>query len=221
MFLRLCRRTRIMGINQWRGTSDENQHWKERRCRTLRRFVSKKSHNYCSTGNRTAELNIHFEAHVWRESHRSNIHGRAAIAKSLVTESNAQMRKRWYPVKTMKTGHQTTGNARVILSDESSLTLFLTSGRIYVWRTPKEAHNKESLFPRVKHAEVLWWFGEQYRGAVPIGPIITFHSRITAKEYVNRLCNQVNPMIQTLVPNNNAIFQDDNAPIHTAGTVQS
>jgi hypothetical protein len=28
-------------------------------------------------------------------------------------------------------------------------------------------------------------------------------------------------MIQTLFPNNDALFQDDNAPIDTAGTVQS
>jgi transposase len=28
-------------------------------------------------------------------------------------------------------------------------------------------------------------------------------------------------MIQTLFPNNDTIFQDANAPIHTAGTVQS
>jgi hypothetical protein len=28
-------------------------------------------------------------------------------------------------------------------------------------------------------------------------------------------------MIQTLFPNNDADFHDDNAPIHTAGTVQS
>jgi hypothetical protein len=28
-------------------------------------------------------------------------------------------------------------------------------------------------------------------------------------------------MIQTLFPNNNAVFQDDNSPIHAAGTVQS
>jgi hypothetical protein len=28
-------------------------------------------------------------------------------------------------------------------------------------------------------------------------------------------------MIQTLFPNNDAVFQDDNAPIHIAGTVQS
>jgi hypothetical protein len=42
-------------------------------------------------------------------------------------------------VTTMKPGHQTTGNSREIWSDESSYTLFPTSGRVYVWGTPKEA----------------------------------------------------------------------------------
>jgi hypothetical protein len=28
-------------------------------------------------------------------------------------------------------------------------------------------------------------------------------------------------MILSLFPNNDAVFQDDNAPIHTAGTIQS
>jgi hypothetical protein len=52
------------------------------------------------------------------------------------------------------------------------------------------------------------------------GPVITFHSRITAREYVDRLANQVHPMNQTLFPNNDAVLQD-NVLIHTAGTVQS
>jgi hypothetical protein len=47
-----------------------------------------------------------------------------------------------------------------------------------------------------------------------VGPIITFHGRITAREYVDRLGSQVHPVIQTLLTNNNA-------HIHTAGTVQS
>jgi hypothetical protein len=47
-----------------------------------------------------------------------------------------------------------------------------------------------------------------------VGPIITLHGRITEREYVDKLGNQVHPMIQTLFPNNNA-------PNHTAGTVQS
>jgi hypothetical protein len=54
-----------------------------------------------------------------------------------------------------------------------------------------------------------------------VGRIITLHSRITAREQVDRLGNQVHPMIQTLFPNNDAVFQGYNAPIHTAGTVES
>jgi hypothetical protein len=37
---------------------------------------------------------------------------------------------------------------------------------------------------------------------------------------VDRLGNQVHPMIQTFL-NNNEVFQDYNGPIHAAGTVQS
>jgi hypothetical protein len=40
-------------------------------------------------------------------------------------------------------------------------------------------------------------------------------------EYVDRLGNQEQHLIQMLFPNNVVVFQDDNAPIHTAGTVQS
>jgi hypothetical protein len=53
-----------------------------------------------------------------------------------------------------------------------------------------------------------------------VGPIITLHGQITAREYVDMLGNQVHPMVQTLFLNNGAVFQEDNAPIHTAGTVQ-
>jgi hypothetical protein len=47
----------------------------------------------------TTQLNIHPEDPVSTktvrcELHKSNIHGRAAIAKPLITESIAQMRKR-------------------------------------------------------------------------------------------------------------------------------
>jgi hypothetical protein len=42
-----------------------------------------------------------------------------------------------------------------------------------------------------------------------------------AKEYVDRLGNQVRPIIQTLFSNNDAVFQDDSAPIQTAHTLQS
>jgi hypothetical protein len=54
-----------------------------------------------------------------------------------------------------------------------------------------------------------------------VGPTVTLHGQITAMEYLDRLGNQVQLMIQTLFQNTDAVFQDDNAPNHTAGTVQS
>jgi hypothetical protein len=95
--------------------------------------------------------------------------------------------------------------------------LFPTSGRVYVWRTPKEAYNPECLVPTVKHggSSVMVWAAISWHS---VGPIITPHGRITAREYVARLGNQVHPMIQALFLNN-AVFQDNNTPIHTAGTV--
>jgi hypothetical protein len=52
-----------------------------------------------------------------------------------------------------------------------------------------------------------------------VGPIITLHCRITAREYVDRLGNEVHPVIRVLYLNIDAVFLDDNAPIHTAGTI--
>jgi hypothetical protein len=108
----------------------------------------------------------------------------------------------------------------VTWSDESSFTPFPTSGRVCIWRTPKDAYTPECLVPTVKHVDgsvMVWAAISQYS----VGPIITLHVRITAREYVDRLSNQVHPMIQALFPNNDAVFQDDNALIHTAKSVQS
>jgi len=38
---------------------------------------------------------------------------------------------------------------------------------------------------------------------------------------MDNLGSQVHQMVQVLFPNNNAIFQDDDIPIHTATSVQS
>jgi hypothetical protein len=83
--------------------------------------------------------------------------------------------------------------------DESSFTLFLTSGRVYIWRMPKEAYNPEYPVSAVKHGEgsVMVW------AAIPwysVGSIITLHGEITAREYVDRLGSQVHPMIQSSFP---------------------
>jgi transposase len=120
----------------------------ERDRRILRRIFSKNRRP--TAAQVTAELNNHPEdpvstKTVRHELHKPSIQSRAAVAKPLITESNAQMRKRWCPATTIKPGHQTTGNAFVIWSDDSSFTLFPKSGRVCVWRTNKEAYNPECL----------------------------------------------------------------------------
>ncbi|PNF30549.1 hypothetical protein B7P43_G09949 [Cryptotermes secundus] len=87
------------------------------------------------------------------------------------------------------------------------------------WASDDEVYSSKCL-SIVKHgdrsvmvrAAISWW---------PVGPIITLNGRITARKYVDGLGNLVHPMVLTISLNNNAVFQDNGAPVHTAKTVQS
>ena len=52
-------------------------------------------------------------------------------------------------------------------------------------------------------------------------PVLTLNDQITAGHCVYILGNQVHPLVLVLFPNNDAIFQDNDSPIHTARSVQS
>jgi hypothetical protein len=53
-------------------------------------------------------------------------------------------------------------------------------------------------------------------------PLLCFIAELLQEStYMDVLGNEVHLMIQTLFPNNDAVFQDYIAPIHTSGTVQS
>jgi hypothetical protein len=84
---------------------------------------------------------------------------------------------------------------------------------------------KGSLQSRIFGSDSVAWvmfcdgLGSSIMVLYSFGPSITLLGRITAREYVDRLGNQVHPMIQMLSPNNDAVFQDDSGPIHTAGIV--
>jgi hypothetical protein len=117
-------------------------------------------------------------------------------------------------VTTIKHGHETTGNTYMIWSDQSSFTLLTTPG-VYIWRTPKVVYNPECLVPTVKHgggSKMVWAAISWYS----VGPIITLHGRITATEYVDRLDNQVHPMIQTFISENWCSFPRRQCP-HSHG----
>ena len=102
-------------------------------------------------------------------------------------------------------------------SDESSFTLFPTSGQLYVWTSPKEAYNPECLVPNVKHGtrSVMIWAANFSILLI----LYLLNGRVTVSEFVDILGSQVHPVVQVLFPNSDAVFQDDNSPIHTARSV--
>ncbi|GFV79222.1 DDE_3 domain-containing protein [Trichonephila clavipes] len=52
------------------------------------------------------------------------------------------------------------------------------------------------------------------------GPILTLKETITGEKYREIFANQIHPMMQSLFPVSDGVFQDDNAPIHATGLVQ-
>jgi hypothetical protein len=86
-----------------------------------------------------------------------------------------------------------------------------TSGRDYVWRTPKEGYNPECPVPIVKHGRgsVKIWAAMPWYSA---GPIITLNGWITTSDYMEIWDNQVHPTVQILFAKNYAIFQHENSP---------
>ena len=53
------------------------------------------------------------------------------------------------------------------------------------------------------------------------GPVLTLNGRITASDYVDILGSQVHPVVQVLFRKNDAVFQEDDLPVHTARSVLS
>jgi hypothetical protein len=91
-----------------------------------------------------------------RKLHEYNIHGRAATAK--ITDSNAQVHKRWchdHKTWTIRQLKRVSDMVRWVVLH----MLFPTPGRVYSWRTPKETYNLECLVPRVKQggSSVMVW----------------------------------------------------------------
>ena len=70
--------------------------------------------------------------------------------------------------------------------------------------------------PRVKHGgkSVMVWVSWHSPGL-----LLVLDGRVTAKDYQTILVDHVHPMVQTLYPGGGAVYQDDNAPIHTARLV--
>ena len=88
-----------------------------------------------------------------------------------------------------------------------------------MWRQPHEKYDIDCLIPTVKSGQqgIMVWGCFTKNG---LGPLVRLEGRITAVIYINILENYLLPYIDTLDDQENYIFQEDNAPIHTARVVK-
>jgi hypothetical protein len=100
-------------------------------------------------------------------------------------------------ITAIKPGHQTAGNMHVIWSYVSSFTLLPASGKVYVWEHPRSLRSGMPGFNNETHGRLCDGLGRNIVVQYSVGLIITLHGQITAREHVEKLGNQVHPMIQT------------------------
>jgi hypothetical protein len=80
---------------------------------------------------------------------------------------------------------------------------------------PRKPTIRNAWFQQWNTGEVLWWFGQQY--SILLVPLLPFMAELLQGSMWAGWLISCSP----LFPNNDAVLEDDNAPIHSAGTVQS
>lgn len=112
---------------------------------------------------------------------------------------------------------------KVLWSDETKINLFRSDGLQYVWRRKGEACAPQCMIPTVKHAQsVMIWGCMAGKG---VGRIAVIQGTVTARKYIDDILGpKMIPSARDLFIQGNPpvaakpdfIFQQDNAPCHTA-----
>jgi hypothetical protein len=145
----------------------------------------------------------------------------STVGQHLLNLRLLKVMPRWVndDVTTMKPGRQTTGNVWYGQMSRPSRSS-LHQEKITFGEHSRKPTIRDTWSKQWNTGKVLWWFGQQNHGTV----FCWLHSNPSwpnyCQEYVARLGSQVHPMVQALFLNNDAVLQDYNVQIHTAGPVQ-
>ncbi len=166
-------------------------------------FVSSTSTNVC-------------EKTLSKYLHEQGFHSRVGVRKPFVSEKNRVKRLSWAKERKGWTSEW----ENVIWSDESKFELFRGNGRRWVWRRPHEKYDIDCLIPTVKSGQqgvMVWGCFTKYN----LSPLVRLDGKITGAVYIDILKDYLLPFLDDLDDWENYLFQEDNAPIHTARIVKS
>ena len=107
---------------------------------------------------------------------------------------------------------------RVIFSDESQVVVG-NNNRIYIWRKKYEAESRDCVCPPAQRrlSVMIWGCVSPYG----VGTIMTVNGTINRHKYIEILEDNLWPVIARHFPEQDCLFQDDNAPIHRANDVKN
>lgn len=164
------------------------------------------------------KLNISVSDKTIRNTlHSKNYYGRKAIKKPLISEKNRKKRLGWCNFRKFWNEEWN----KIIFSDESRFEIFQNDSNDWVWRKPEQKYNIECLNPTVKKSDGIMVWGCFTKNKM--GPLILIDGTLNAEKYIKILGQYLIPFINELKNNNNEefIFQEDNAPCHTAITAKT
>jgi transposase len=147
--------------------------------------------------------------------HKIGFHSCIPVAKPLLSSQQRENRLNWCLERKEWSVRKW---ANVIWSDESRFTIFKTDGPGRIWRTPGTRFNIENLIPSVKHGGggLMVWGCFSGKG---LGPLVKIEGKMDRLSYIKILEKHLLPYISTKFNEKGYMFQQDNAPVHTARDV--
>ena len=105
-------------------------------------------------------------------------------------------------------------------SDETKFNLFVSDGKMMIWRTTKEEMDPKCTVPTIEHGgeSVICWGCISSAG---VGKLVFIDSNMTGEMYRRILENHLLDSVKMLSLTNEWIFQHDNDPKHRAAIVTS
>ena len=132
-----------------------------------------------------------------------------------IRAENVKKRLAWCKLNRHKT--VTDHWKRVIFSDECKVEVGMDN-RVLIWRRPREEWTPQCLNPgRGARMSLMIWGCTTYEG---VGTLTVINGNINAAKYIEIVDNFVWPVIARHFPDDNYIYQDDNAPVHRARIVK-
>ena len=151
-----------------------------------------------------------------RRLRESGLHGRKARRKPRLSPAHKRARLEFARAHKDWTASQW---AQVVFSDESRFLLHRSDGRVYVRRRVGEEFHAACIQETVKHGGggIMFWGCINTRG---VGFLDKVDGRLNAEGYIDVLENSVIPSLHYHGLHSNLVFQQDNAPCHTARIVK-